>query len=83
MCGTDFKPRDMIEGHHTFGTSWKKFCKAHEVIEIDLRMIKVHAQCHALAHSGKNTDHAAIEVLRELLGDCQLSDALERAGYIG
>ena len=82
MCGTAFVSTDIIEGHHTFGTNWKKNCKSHKVIEIDLRMIKVHYKCHELAHSGKDTDYATIEVLRELIGDCGLSDALERAGYI-
>ena len=83
MCGTPFESTDMIEGHHTFGQNWKKSCKSHETIEIDLRMIKVHKKCHDLAHSGKNTDYTTIETLRELFGDGQLSDALDKAGYIG
>ena len=82
MCGIKFVGGDRIEGHHTFGKQWRKNCKSHERIHVDFRMIKVHYDCHQQAHAGVNTDEATIETLLEIVGDCALSDHLEKAGYV-
>ena len=81
MCGNKFSAEDVIEGHHTFGRRWKKNCKSHETIHVDYRMIKLHRDCHQQAHAGVNTDEATVEALIEIVGECQLSDCLERVGY--
>ena len=82
ICDTVFRRGDRIEGHHTFGRSWKKACKGQEAIHVDFRMIKVHHGCHAEAHAGTNTDQATIETLLEIVGDCALADHLEMGGYV-
>jgi hypothetical protein len=89
MCHREFGTFDWFEGHHTFSRNWKRNCKSHETIYVDFRMIKVCGPsidsntCHGHAHGGTNTDQATIETLLELVGDCALSDTLEKAGWNG
>jgi hypothetical protein len=88
MCLKEFTCVDHPQGHHSFGRNWKRNCKDYETIFVDYRMIKLHGPstdpttCHGLAHAGANTDDETLETLLELVGDCALSDTLEKAGWI-
>ena len=83
ICKEPFAFDSTIQGHHSFGPRWKRNCKSwEEPIEIDYRLIRVHEECHRLAHAGIKTDEAVVEVLREIYGSELLDEKLCDAGYI-
>lgn len=92
LCGKEFGRDDRPEGHHHHGPEWAKSCKSWERIHVDFRMVKVcgpatdgtscHAQLVRKDNKAKGTE-LVIETLREIYGDCVLSEKLEKAGYLG
>ena len=89
-CGKQFKASDVIELHHAKGSDWAITCKKHEKIHIDYRALRLHgpstdsASCHTRVFVNKPLQtQLVIEQLKSVLGDCQLSEALEAAGWLG